>query len=412
MTFTYSIGTAFNGLQTNRGRSSLTILGIVIGITSIILVMSLGEGASDLILNQIQGIGSKTIVVVPGKDSGDPTRFSAFFVDTLKERELEALQQKSNVPTLQDITPVVLVPGTVSYHGEVFQGSTIGASEIFDEIFDVFPAEGEFFGAEHVRRKDAVAVIGSAAKEELFASQDALGETITIKDKSFRVVGVFPKKGRIGLFDMDDAIIIPHTTAQSYLTGKKHYEEFIARARTEEDVPRTARDIELTLRELHDITDPEKDDFHVHTQADIAQRVGMVTGILTLFLTSIAAIALLVGGVGIMNIMLVSVTERTREIGLRKAIGATNKDILTQFLLEAVMLTTLGGVIGIIFGASLSFIVSLILSKIVGLHWVFTFPITAALLGLGVAALVGLIFGLYPARKASQKNPIEALRYE
>ena len=412
MTFTYSIGTAFKGLQTNKGRSALTILGIVIGITALILMMSIGQGVQDLILNQIQGIGSRTIVVVPGQDSGDPTRFSAFFVDSLKERELKALQQRSSVPTLQDIMPIVLVPGTVSYKGEIFQGSTIGASEIFDEIFDVFPAEGEFFGSEHVRRKDAVAVIGSAVQEELFASSDALTRNITIKDKSFRVLGVFPKKGRIGLFDVDDAIIIPHTTAQSYLTGKKHYEEFIARARTEEDIPRTVRDIELTLRELHDITDPEKDDFHVHTQADIAERVGMVTGILTIFLTSIAAIALLVGGVGIMNIMLVSVTERTGEIGLRKAIGATDKDILTQFLLEAMILTTLGGVIGIIFGASLSFIVSLILSNIVGLNWVFTFPVAAALLGLGVAAVVGLIFGLYPARKASQKDPIEALRYE
>ena len=194
--------------------------------------------------------------------------------------------------------------------------------------------------------------------------------------------------------------------------GINYFNSIIARAENEKIVPQVVKSIELTLRETHNITDPEKDDFHIATQALAVERVGMVTGILTALLVSVAAISLVVGGVGIMNIMLVSITERTKEIGLRKALGATNKDIMLQFLLEAMILTGLGGIAGIIFGGLLSFIASFILSRIVSLDWTFAFPVSAALLGLAVAALVGLIFGLYPARQASLKSPMEALRYE
>lgn len=191
-----------------------------------------------------------------------------------------------------------------------------------------------------------------------------------------------------------------------------HYNAIIVQAETEEIVPQVVRDIKLTLSETHGISDPEKYDFHVHTQADAVAIVSAVTGILTILLVAVAAISLLVGGIGIMDIMLVSVTERIKEIGLRKAIGATKKDILTQFLLEAVFLTMTGGFIGILLGAVFSFFASLILSKIVSLAWSFTFPLKAALIGLGVSASVGLIFGIYPARQAAKKSPLEALRYE
>ena len=205
---------------------------------------------------------------------------------------------------------------------------------------------------------------------------------------------------------------MPYTTAKEAIFGIKYFHRFIVQADSEENVSRTVEDIEETLRSSHGITDPTKDDFFVETQADLAARLSTITDVLTLLLVSIAAISLLVGGIGIMNIMLVSVTERTREIGLRKAIGATNRDILTQFLLEAVILTGLGGLAGIFLGAILSVAVGFILSQFVGLPWAFSFPALAAFLGLLVSGAVGLVFGIYPARQASLKSPIEALRYE
>jgi putative ABC transport system permease protein len=194
--------------------------------------------------------------------------------------------------------------------------------------------------------------------------------------------------------------------------GIKYFNRIIVEADSEANVNLTAEDIKITLRNSHNITDPDKDDFFVETQADAMKTVGTITNVLTLFLISVAAISLIVGGVGIMNIMLVSVTERTREIGLRKALGATRKNILTQFLLESITLTTIGGVIGILLGASFSFLASLVLSRYLALNWSFTFPLSASIIGIAVSAAVGLIFGLYPARQAAKKSPIEALRYE
>ncbi|MBU6390165.1 FtsX-like permease family protein, partial [Patescibacteria group bacterium] len=209
-----------------------------------------------------------------------------------------------------------------------------------------------------------------------------------------------------------DMALVPYTTAQDYILGIKYFNRLIIEAKDGFDVAAVANDVKLTLRESHNITDPAKDDFFVQTQQDLANRLSTITSALTWFLVAVASIALFVGGVGIMNIMLVAVTERTREIGLRKALGATDKDILSQFLLEAVLLTGIGGVIGIILGSGLAFIIALALSKFLALNWQFVFPWSGAALGFGVSALIGLIFGGYPARQASKKSPIEALRYE
>jgi len=412
MNIKYSFRTAITGLRTHKSRSALTILGIVIGITAIIVVMSVGEGAENLILSQIRGLGSQTIFIEPGRETRGPSGFAELFTDSLREKDIIALKNPSNVQGLRELTPIVMQVAAVTFESETVRTNIIGSSDLLAEILDIHPTQGAFFTEEDIKQKASVAVLGSEVKKELFGPSDALNQKIKVKGRTFRVVGILSPKGMVGLFNVDDMVAVPYTTAQQYLFGINYFNTIIVKAETEETVPRVAKSIELTLRETHNIDDPEKDDFHVTTQADAAERVSTVTGILTVLLVSIAAISLIVGGIGIMNVMLVSVTERTREIGLRKALGATEKDILIQFLLEAIILTAVGGMVGILLGAGLSFVASLVLSRVISLGWVFTFPISAALLGLGVAAFVGLVFGLYPARQASLKSPIEALRYE
>ncbi len=404
--------TALKGLGTHKSRSALTVLGIVIGITAIILIMSLGAGAQDLILGQIQGMGSKTIVVIPGREPTGPSDAAQTFSDSLKERDLGALERKENVPTLDTVMPIVFGGDTGVYEGETYRLTIFGATGLIAKIFDLAPSEGVFFSDEDVRGRADVVVIGSKVKSELFGDRSAIGEKIKIKNRSFRVIGVLPKKGQVSFFNFDEVAMIPYTTAQQYVFGIKYFHRFIIEASSEQAVAQTVRDIEATLRATHNIPDPDKDDFFVETQADLAARLGTVTDILTLFLVSVAAISLVVGGIGIMNIMLVSVTERTREIGLRKALGATNRDILTQFLLEAMLLTGAGGIIGITLGGLLAFVAAVVLTAVVGLSWSFTLPLSAVVIGVAVAAVIGLVFGIYPARQAALKSPIEALRYE
>ena len=303
--------------------------------------------------------------------------------------------------------------GTVAYRGQTFGATILGFSANFMfKNLGLRIAEGILFDERDISAKARVAVLGSRAKQELFGDETAVGKYISIKAQKFRVVATVTPKGTVSLIPVDDLVVVPYTTAQYYLTGTKHYNQILMRAGAPEQVNRMKADIERTLRDLHKIDDPADDDFHIHTQQGMVEQVATIINVFTMFLSFVVAIALLVGGIGVMNIMLVSVTERTREIGLRKALGATDRDILTQFLLEAVILSGLGGLIGVLLGTVLSVLVSIAVRVFFNLGWLFSFPWTGAILGVLVSGLVGIIFGIYPARKASQKSPIEALRYE
>ena len=412
MTSRHRFTTALRGLTTNRSRSFLTVLGIVIGITAIMLVVSLGAGAQDLILGQVQGLGTNTIAIIPGREPTGPSDVSSLYSDSLKAKDVVALQNKANVPGLKEVMPVVFGAETASYESNTYQVNIFGGTELMSEIFDLHPVSGQFFDVNDVAALADSAVIGSKVADHLFDTGDPVGQKIKLNGRNFKVVAVLPPTGGGSLFNFDDMVLMPYTTVQNYILGTKYFNRLIVEAADGAQVDVVAEDVRITLRESHNITDSAKDDFFVSTQQDLANRLSTITNALTYFLVAVASIALFVGGVGIMNIMLVAVTERTREIGLRKALGATDGDILWQFLIEAVMLTVIGGIIGIILGSGLAFIIALILSKGLGVNWTFIFPWGGAFLGFSVSAVIGLVFGGYPASKASKKSPIEALRYE
>ncbi|MDD5710950.1 MAG: ABC transporter permease [Candidatus Colwellbacteria bacterium] len=410
----HSFKIAYRAIKINKSRSFLTILGILIGIAAIMMMVSLGSGAEELILGEISGFGGETIAVNAGQEPSGPTDFaSALYSDSLKEKDVELLRRRSNVPYAKEVEPLVMVSGNVSYEGETYTPMILGGSaEFLTRTFNTPIREGGVFTESEIQQRAKVAVIGDKVRQELFGESDVLGKNVQIGDFKFRIVGILAKKGMVSFFNMDELVIIPHTTAQTYILGIDYYHEIDVVAESIDVVDQTAADIEMTLREAHGIDDPDKDDFYVTTTQGAIEQIQTVISTLTAFLSSVVAIALVVGGVGVMNIMLVSVTERTHEIGLRKAIGATEKEILQQFLLEAVLLTSIGGLIGIILGGTLSFLISLVMAQFVAPNWSFSFPFSAILLGMGVTSLVGLVFGLYPARKAARKSPIEALSYE
>lgn len=403
-----TIQSSYKALLTSKGRSLLTILGIVIGIMSIMIVMSLGAGAQRLILDQVDSLGSKIIFVSGVNQSDGPPSPSGVLTD----RDFIELKKKTNLPNARLVIATALKFERISYGSESFDGAIQGITPEWERAFSLTPAQGDFISDDDVRGSTKVAIIGHNVRKELFPGEDPIGQIIKIKNSSFRVIGYLPEKGALALFGYDDSAFVPVSTFQNTILNSKSYGNFIVEVDDEKNINSTVEDIKRTLRFTNNIQFGEDDDFNVQSQADIADKLGTITTGFSLFLISVAAISLLVGGVGIMNIMLVSVSERTREIGLRKAVGATNKNILTQFLIESIMLTGIGGIIGIALGGGISYAAAYAIQRFAKLAWSFEFPILGMVIGLLTAVSIGLVFGIYPARKAAQKSPTEALRYE
>jgi len=406
-----TIKTALQALRAHKARSALTILGIVIGIAAIIIVMSLGQGAQALIIDQVSGLGAETVVVRPGGGLSDIP--GTLLSQALTKKDVENLKKRGNVPNLVSVEPFVTVVGDIEYKGNKYRPSIVGGSAQFmGDVFEIEPSVGSYYDKSDIEAGAKVAVIGHDVKDEIFENLNAVGENIQIKNTKFKIIGVFEKTSSVTSFPFNEMVTIPQTTALTYINGSNYYNELIIRGDLPENVSKMAYDIEMTLRDSHDLRPNEKNDFTVQTQEEAIGQIEKIVNVLTAFLTMVVAVSLVVGGVGIMNIMLVSVTERTQEIGLRKALGARRVDILKQFLIEAVILTSIGGIIGVVLGALISFGASVTLARTVDESWRFIFPINAAVLGVGVSAGVGLIFGIYPASQASKKSPIEALKYE
>ncbi|MCK4386923.1 MAG: ABC transporter permease [Candidatus Pacebacteria bacterium] len=409
-----SFTTSINALWSNKVRSFLTMLGIIIGVGSVIVIMSIGAGAQNLILSQIESLGTNLIAVIPGhsEEEGFASVMSGFAVTTLKYDDVQSLRDNRDIPNIIEVAGYNKGFGSVKWRSESYNTSLTGTTASYLEVESGKIEKGRFFTKEEEKNLARVAVLGNDVKDELFGQSDAVGQRIKISNYTFEVIGVLKERGVVAFEDYDDQIFLPIKTAQRMM-GINHIGLIRAKIDSEENFEKAIADIKIALRGQHNIKDQsgQSDDFSVRSSAQALGLLTMITDALKYFLTAMAALSLLVGGIGIMNIMLISVTERTREIGLRKALGANNFHILGQFLMEAVFITVLGGLIGIAGGILISFLVS-VGAQILGYDWAFLILPSSILFALIVSIGIGLFFGFYPARKAGKLNPIKALRYE
>lgn len=415
MRFKDSVISARATLKHGKARSLLTMLGIVIGIASVIVLMSIGQSAQDLILSQVQGLGSNLIIVIPGGTNkgrfSSPAANQGIIVQSLKQQDVDALVRD---PSISAVTQEARGQGSAVFGDNDVTVTFEGVPANFFTVRNFEVARGYQFTDDDVRSFNHVAVIGSSLAASLFGpNSDPIGQYMHIKNVSVRVVGTLVKKGT-GAFgiDQDNIVIVPITVGQKQMLGTNYFTDIVVQGNPSYTIDFTKSRVETIIEQNHGITDANKDDFTILTQQDLLSLLNNITSILKLFLTAIASISLVVGGIGIMNIMLVSVIERTREIGLRKAVGATDRDILQQFLVEAVMITFIGGVIGILIGGAIVTLAYFVLTNFFALGWVFEFPPTAVAIAVAVSSITGIVFGLYPARQAARKSPIDALRYE
>jgi len=406
---------SFKNLSAAKFRSFLTILGIIIGVAAVIIIMAIGQSAQALILDQVQGIGSNLIGILPGAsdEKGPPAAALGIKVTTLKYGDLEAFRNGKNVPEVADASGYVMGSAQATYGGNNLVASYTGTTASYINVENSEVVSGRFINKDEETNMARVAVIGKNVVRDLFDGQDPLGKQIRIKDQNFTVIGVFKEKGGggFGTSSTDDSIFIPLKTAQKILLGIDYIAFIRVKVKDADLIPYAIANIKSTLRERHNIKTPADDDFSVRDQAQALEMIKNITNILRYFLLSIGTISLVVGGVGIMNTMLIVVNQRIREVGLRKAIGARDHDILTQFLVESSAISFFGGVFGIILGIIISFI-SAIVMQYLQYEWPFMISWQSIVVATLVSIIIGLIFGIYPARKASKISPMEALRYE
>lgn len=394
-------------ISANKARSGLTILGIVIGISSVIAMVAIGAGAQGSIQSSIQSIGSNLIMVMPGAQRGVGMQVSSGrgAAKTLTQEDADAIS--TQITLAKAVAPELTGRYQITAKGKNTNTSVAGVTNTYPSVRNIAIDQGSFITEQNLRSLSKVAVLGPTASTDLFGEDiNPIGQTIRIKSIEFKVIGVTQTKGGSGFGSQDDMIFIPLTSAQRFLAGSNYVSTISVQAADSESMPTIQQAITDLLLTRHHISDSTLADFSTINQADILATASSITDTFTILLAAIAGISLLVGGIGIMNMMLTTVTERTREIGLRKAIGAKKWDINRQFLVEAIALTFLGGLIGVILGWSIAFGVTYfgILQTKVSLY--------SVLLAFGVSAAIGIIFGYYPARRAANLNPIEALRYE
>ena len=395
---------AWASLIANKLRSLLTMLGIIIGVAAVIALVSIGNGVKQDIENSISSLGSNLLVVLPGAPRTPGARPSQGSMKSLKISDYEAIAKLEGVKAASPMTNGSYV---VIYQNKNWTTSVAGVNSNFQDVNNWTMTSGRFFSDKNVQNRERVAVVGQTVVKNLFTDEDPVGKEIRVKNIPFRVIGVLKSKGNGTMGnDQDDTVLIPYTTSMERVEGIDYLRRVYVVAKDDEGIDRLQADIENLLRVRHNIKDTNLDDFNIQNMKSIMETVAQTTGTFTLFLGAVAAISLVVGGIGIMNIMLVSVTERTREIGVRKALGATYSVIVTQFLIEAVVISLIGGFIGIAFGIGASKVIGMVS----GMSTVVSVP--TIIMSFAFSMAIGLIFGIYPARKAAKLNPIDALHYE
>ena len=398
------IRVAGESIKKNKMRTLLTMLGIVIGVGAVIIMVAVGQGAQRGIANQINALGTNLLVVTAGASNQAGVSQGAQAFNRLTVDDAEKLKRDGTL--FAGVTPVVMTRTQVIAGGTNWRTTINGVSTDFQTIRDWDLQSGTFFSDNDVRGMRKVAVIGNTVAQNLFPGVDPVGSQIQIRNVPFDIVGVLATKGQnAGGQDQDDVVIIPYTTAQARLSGSTRIFQILVSATSQQDIAAAQQEVTAIMHESHKIGDGD-DDFTVRNQTEIANAAQGTTKIMTWLLASIASVSLIVGGIGIMNIMLVSVTERTREIGIRMAIGARGSDVLTQFLVESIVMSVLGGAVGLVVGVGGASLVA----RFTG--WSTEVPIQAVALAIGFSAAVGVFFGYYPARKAAALDPIQALRYE